>query len=117
MATYTKAKLSGSTNGRGILVGLIATPGTLVHTAVTGTSDLDEIWLYATNETSTAIELALEWGGVTDPNDNITVTIPAESGLYLVSPGLLLQNSLVVRAYADTASGIVMHGFVNRIAA
>lgn len=117
MATYTKNKLSGSTNGKGILVTVIATPGDVIHTAVTGTSDYDEIWTYAVNGGSAANELTLEWGGVTVPNDNITVTIPAKSGLYLVTPGLLLQNSLVVRAFAATASGISIHGFVNRIAA
>ena len=37
MATFTKKKLSGSTDGKPIAVAATATPGTLIHTAVTGT--------------------------------------------------------------------------------
>jgi hypothetical protein len=37
--------------------------------------------------------------------------------LYLVVPGLLLTNSLVLKAFAATASEIVLHGYVNRITA
>ena len=36
MATYSKELLSGSTNGKGILVVETATAGTLLHTAVSG---------------------------------------------------------------------------------
>ena len=46
MATYTKRLLSGSTNGRPIKVAATATPGTTIHTAVTGTTDFDEVWIY-----------------------------------------------------------------------
>ena len=45
MATYSKQKLSDSTNGRNIKVAATATAGTAIHTAVAGASDLDEIWL------------------------------------------------------------------------
>ena len=45
MATYTKLKLSGSTDGKGIKVTQTATPGDIIHTA--HVSALDEIWLYA----------------------------------------------------------------------
>lgn len=115
MATYTKDKLSGSTNGKGIKVVATATAGTIIHTAVSGTTSWDEIWIYAVNTSSSAVKLTLEWGEVTAPDGNIEVTIPAESGLYLVVPGLLLQNSLVLRAFAGTASVLVIHGFVNEI--
>ena len=115
MAVFTKRLLSGSTNGRPILVVATATAGTLMHTAVSGTTDLDEIWLYAVNSDTTNRKLTLEWGGVTVPNDLIEETIPAESGLFLVAPGLLLQNGLIVRAFAATANVVTIHGFVNRI--
>ena len=115
MAIFTKELLSGSTNGRPILVVATATAGTLIHTAVSGTTDLDEITLYAANSDTTDRKLTLEWGGVTDPNDLIEETIPAESGLFLVAPGLLLQNGLIVRAFAATANVVTIHGFVNRI--
>jgi len=115
MATYSKELLSGSTNGKGILVVATATAGTLIHTAVTGTTDIDEIWLYAVNAHSSDIKLTLEWGEATEPTGNIEQTVPSESGLMLLVPGLLLQNGLVVRAFAATASEIVIHGYANKI--
>jgi hypothetical protein len=115
MATYSKQKLSGSTDGKGIKVVQTATAGTTIHTA--HASDLDEIWLYAVNSSSTGVKLTIEWGEATAPDGNIELAIPGESGLYLVIPGLLLSNSLVVKAFAATANVILIHGFVNRITA
>lgn len=117
MATYSKVLLSGSTNGKGILVTATSSTGTTIHTATSGTSNLDEVWLYAVNSSANAVKLTFEWGETTAPNGNIEITIPAESGLYLVVPGLLLQNSLVISAFAATGSVIVIHGFINRITA
>jgi hypothetical protein len=117
MATYSKQLLSGSTNGKGIKVVATATAGTLIHTAIAGTSSEDEIWLYAHNTSATAVKLTLEWGGVASPDDHIEITIGAEgTGLILVAPGILLQNGLVVRAFAGTANVINIFGYVNRIA-
>lgn len=115
MATFTKTLLSGSTNGKAILVSATASPGTDIHTAVAGTSSLDEIWLYAANSSSSDDKLTIEWGETTAPKGNIELTIPGESGLTLIIPGLLLQNSLVIRAFASTANVICIHGYVNRI--
>lgn len=117
MATYSKQLLSGSTNGKAIKVAATATLGTTIHTAVTGTTDYDEIYLYAVNSSASAVKLTLEWGEATAPDGNIEYTVPAEDGLYFVAPGLLLQNSLVVSAFAGTADVITIHGFVNRITA
>ena len=117
MATYAKQLLSGSTNGKGILVVATATAGTTIHTAVSGTSDLDELWVYAVNSSDTDVKLTLEWGEATDPNGNIEQTVPTESGLMLLVPGLLLQNSLVLKAFAGTTNVIVIHGYANRITA
>lgn len=113
MATYAKLKLSGSTDGKGIKVVQTATAGDTIHTA--HATDLDEIWLYCVNSSASTVKLTLEWGEATAPDGNIEVSIPGESGLYLVVPGLLLTNSLVVKAFAATANVLVIHGFVNRI--
>ena len=115
MATYSKELLSASTNGKGILVAATATAGTTIHTAVSGTTDIDEIWLYAVNAHSADIKLTLEWGEATAPTGNIEITVPSEAGLMLLVPGLLLQNGLVVKAFAGTANEIVIHGYVNKI--
>lgn len=115
MATYTKLKLSGSTDGKGIKVVQTATAGDTIHTA--HSSDLDEIWLWAVNSSTADVKLTIEWGEATAPDGNIEVTIPAEGGLILVVPGLILTNSLVVKAFAGTANVVIIHGFVNRITA
>jgi len=114
MATFSKVLLSGSTNGASTLVAATSTPGTTIHTAVSGTSSLDEIWLYADNSSSSTVKLTVEFGGTAE-KDQIELNIPGESGLVLVVPGLLLQNSLVVRAFAGTTNVISISGYVNRI--
>lgn len=115
MATYSKLKLSGSTDGKGIKVVQTATAGTTIHTA--HATDLDEIWLYAVNSSDTARKLTIEWGQADAPDGNIEVTVLPEYGLVLVIPGLLLTNELVVKAFAAAANVIIIHGYVNRITA
>jgi hypothetical protein len=116
MATFSKQLLSGSTNGRAIKIAATATAGTLIHTAVSGTSAEDEIWLYAHNTSASVVKLTLEWGGTTSPDDLIEVNVPVDgTGLILVAPGILLQNGLVVRAFAGTANVLNIFGYVNRI--
>jgi len=117
MATAAKRKLSGSTDGKPIKVVATATLGTTIHTAVAGTTagTFDEVWLYARNSHTADVLLTIEYGGVTDPDMLIEVTIPYDSGLVLVVPGLILQNSLVVTAFAATANVVTISGFVNSI--
>lgn len=117
MASFSKLPLSGSTNGRLIKIVPTATPGTLIHAAIAGSSDLDEIWLWAVNSDTVARKLTLEYGGVASPDDLIELTVPAESGLMLVIPGTLLQNSLILRAFCATANVVMVGGYVNRITA
>ena len=117
MATYSKELLSGSTNGKNIKVAATATAGTTIHTATSGTSNLDEIWLYACNTDSTDRKLTIEYGGATSPDELTEITITAEAGWVLVVPGLLLQNSLVVKAFAAAANVVNINGFVNRVTA
>ncbi len=113
MATFTKLKLSGSTDGKQIKVVATATAGTTIHTA--HATSLDEVWLWAVNSDTTARKLTIEWGEATAPDGNVEVTIPAESGYMLVIPGMVLTNSLVVKAFAATTNVILINGYVNRI--
>jgi hypothetical protein len=118
MATYSKSTLSGSTDGRGILVAATATAGTLIHTGPTVTTSLDELWLYAVNTSASNVKLTVEYGGATAPNDHIEFTVPAEAGLYLIVPGLIIKGNataLTVRAFAATTNVLVIHGYVNKI--
>ena len=120
MATFTKQKLSGSTDGKAIkLTGTDSAGAVTVHTAVAGTTvgTFDEIWLYANNTSASAVKLTVEWGTATAADGNIELTIAAEAGLVLVVPGLILQNAMVVEAFAATADVILLTGFVNAITA
>jgi len=118
MATFSKVLLSGSTDGKAILVSGTGTgSANTIHTAGSGTTNRDEIWIYAVNTSSSNVKLTLEYGETTSPNGHIEVTITAEAGLVCITPGLLLQNSLVVKAFAGTTNVIAIHGFVNRITA
>ena len=55
MATFSKVVLSGGTSGADILVAATATAGTLIHTA--NATALDEIWLWAQNNTTADVVL------------------------------------------------------------
>ncbi len=117
MPNFSKEFFSESTNGRGILVTATATPGTLIHTAVSGTDDMDEVYLYAVNESTSTKLLTIEFGGVTAPDDNIEVKLAGEEGLALIVPGVPINNALEVRAFQQTGSTITIFGWVNRITA
>lgn len=113
MTTYTKEFFSASIYGRNLKVTQTATAGDTIHTA--HATAKDEVYLYATNTGTAAVLLTIEWGGVTNPDDLLKVTIPGQSGDYLVTAGKPLSNSLVVKAFASVANVINISGWVNRI--
>lgn len=119
MATYTKVLLSGSTQGKPIKVAATATAGTTIHATGTSATNIDEVWLYAFNSSTGPVSLTVEYGGVTAPDQNIVITIPATSGLTLVVPGLILLGdgaaAATIKAFAGTANVITISGYVNRI--
>lgn len=110
-----KRVLSGSTDGKPIKVVATSTTGTTIHQAVNSATNMDEVWLYAFNSDSVQRKLTLEWGGTTAPDQNIVQTIPAQSGLYCVAPGLPLRNNLTITAFAETANVVIITGFANRL--
>jgi len=117
MATVVKRKLSGSTDGKPIKVVATATAGTVVHTAVAGTTagTFDEIWIWAFNSDPGVVVLTIEFGGATVPDQNIVISLAPQDGLVLVVPGLILQNAMTVKAFADKANVVTLSGFVNAI--
>jgi hypothetical protein len=118
MATFAKSKLSGSTNGLQIKV-TATTNGTAqtIHTATAsaGANTWDEVWLYAYNDNVTAVMLTILWGGTGEPDNVIRVTLAGQSGRLLICDGMILQNSLIIKAYAAVANKVVIDGFVNSI--
>ena len=120
MPVFSKLHLSGSAGGQPIKVTATATTGNTIHTTGTTTSAIDEVWLYATNTSASAVTLTVEYGGVTNPDNRIILSIPATSGLTLVLPGLTLSGTgsvgRSVTAFAATGSVINILGYVNRVA-
>jgi hypothetical protein len=117
MRELTKVPLSGSTHGQAITVVStdIATDGNTVHTAQASTTDgdCDEVVIEAYNSDTVERTLTLGWGG-TATADLTTHKIPA--GEYLHIRTGILRNGLVVKAAADAASKIFVHGYVVRAA-
>ena len=114
MAAINPILLSGSTSGRQIKTVATATPGTLLHTCVAGSTSFDEVWLYAENTSAASVNLTIELGGVTSPDDLIIVSIPPTIGPVNVLAGIRLNGGVVIRAFAASANVINIHGNVNR---
>jgi hypothetical protein len=119
MATFTKVHLSASTGGQPIKVVATASTGTTIHTTGTSATTIDEVWLYATNTDSVARTLTIEYGGVTNPDNRIILTISAQSGLTIAVAGLILSGTGAVgrsiTAYGSSTNVINLVGYVNRI--
>lgn len=113
MSIFKKEFLSESSNGRPIKVAATATPGTLIHTA--HATAIDEIWLYAVNTSAADVDLTIEFGGATSPDDLIKITVKRNTGLVLVIPGIPQSSGQAVRAFVDNANDVNIVGFVNRI--
>lgn len=119
MATYEKKILSGSTDGRPILVAATASAGTTIHTGSSTSTTIHEVWLYASNPSNAQRTLTIQWGGTTSPNDHFVLFLPPQSGLIVIAPGLILKGNatpLVIRAFADSANQVNISGYVNEIA-
>jgi len=95
-----------------------------IHTASSNATDIDEIWIWACNISAADGKIASNWGSSgTVTNQNI-FTIPADSGLYLIIPGLVLKGNAGVPKIVNVetqnsggggAAGIInMVGYVNR---
>lgn len=107
----TIGKLSGSTNGRGIKIVATATLGTTIHTAAAGTTTWDKMYVYLYNSHTANVEVTLEIGGATDPDDHVVLTVPYDSGKYVALDGDILQNSLVLTAFASVANVVTARGY------
>ncbi len=121
MPTYSKLCFSGTSNSLPLLVSATTNPGTVVHMAVEGTDDWDELWIWAKNageDADSAVSIGILWGGTTEPQCAIWDTISLRAGSKLVIPGWPIQNSLGVSAFCtQSGDSITLFGYVNRIEA
>lgn len=119
MANYTRQLLSGSTNGKPIKIAATAIgSSTTIHTALTGTTGFDEVYVWFNNtDSGLDHQITVAWGGQTDPDHVIqrVITLSKNGIGVLLIPGYVLQNGLICSAFADTANFILATGYVNRI--
>ena len=119
MATISKVKLSGSTDGRPVIVAASSSAGTTIHTGDGTATTYDEIWLWATNFNTSTETLVLEWGGTSASDVMITTINPNET--VLIAPGWVIKGhastALIVKAYSTTANKVNITGYVNQIVA
>lgn len=112
---------SESSGGRGILITATGTAGTTIHYACAGSTNFDEIWLWAMNSHTASIAVTIEFGGVSDPKNLIKKTVPADDGLYCIIPGLPLNNSGTIAGFVGTAtsekSQVAIYGHVHELTA
>jgi len=114
--TYSKDFLSASTNGKQISINLSTQPLTTIHTqpAAFISSSIDEIYLYATNNSTSSATFNLLWGGSSSA-DIISYTLPAQQTRFMVADGKLITNGLSVYGNVSGSGTVVVDGFVNRI--
>jgi hypothetical protein len=119
MATISKVKLSGSTDGRPVIVAANSSAGTTIHTGSGTATTYDEIWLWATNYNTSTETLVIQWGGTAGSDSMITTINPNET--VLVAPGWLIKGNastaLIVKAYSTTANKVNITGYINQIVA
>ena len=119
MATYSKQFLSASTNGKAINITATGVSTTLIHTTTIPTTTTDEVWLYATNATTSDITFNLLYGGTNFTNDILFEgVIEAYAGSVLICPGLIARGDGTTgfSIYGNSSlSGVNVFGYVNRI--
>ena len=114
MSTYARISLSGSTDNQPIAITDTATLGEVIHSC--HATSLDEIYLWACNVHATAVgSLTIEMGQATSKFTYFD--IPANTGLFVVVPGIHMTNSQDVTVFADATGKFIVTGYVNRITA
>ena len=125
MPTFARRVLSGSTDGRPIQIS--GTAGAItIHTGSTSTNTIDDVFAYAQNNYSEALELKIEFG-ITGTDTTIIHPVGARQGAEIVIPGLGLKGRSAagqtvgvflggLNGSASVANGLVqVFGYVNRI--
>lgn len=101
---YTLEHLSYSTGGQPIVINAISSPGTFIHSGVAGTSQKDEIFLYANNTGTGLYNIALQIGDSGAAN-TVFAPVASQDGFTLICPGLPINSGFIIRAYAVSGNG------------
>jgi len=109
---FGEAYVFDSLSGSGTVpISKTSTPGNLVYS--TSTLFKNEFWMYAHNSGVDDRVLTLEFGGVST-TDQFQITIPGQTFLKPVLPGMLLGNGKDLRAFADATDFVTLTGNVHK---
>lgn len=113
MTTFSKVIFTESVLGEPIRISATTSVGDLIHDVVDGYVNMDEVWLYASNTTSTDVIITVQLGDV-QASSEVVQTVAAQS-VSLIIPGIPIQGDGKIRAYAGTTDVINVFGWINRI--
>jgi hypothetical protein len=115
----TRSPISASSSTRGKIIKITATssPGTLLHTVSTVSTDFDYVSIWAWNVDTVNRTLTLEFGGTTADDRIPYIVEPGKPPICLVDRWDLQGNSSadVIRAYATSANQILVKLVVYRV--
>lgn len=107
--------LSASSSGQPIPITRTTSSGDAIHTGVAGTTQKDEVFIYANNTGIYTYPLVLEIGGTGLSNRFYYSIPPQDAGLTLVYPGLPINNSTIIRGFCASGANIIsVNGYVQR---
>lgn len=110
--------LNASTEGLPIEVSATAGGATTIHTMVTGTANVDRLFVWAGNTSTADITLIFEWGASAD---RLKEVVPAKVASFPVLTGQPVWgrsgsvSATVIKAHASTSAVIKLLGYVNRV--
>lgn len=106
---------SGSTNGRMVKVVQTATAGTLLHTCTATANEYDCVTIWAVNNHTAAVDLTIELGGVTSPDDLVIYSgLRSKVGEVKIVDQARLQGGVAVRAFCSVANVVSCRISVDR---
>lgn len=102
--------------GKGILItGNNAGATVVLHQGVDRAS-MRRVWIWVNNvDPGVSHKLYIRWGGTDATMDYIPVQVRPEQGPQVAVPGLLLQDDLLVDAFADTANMLVCYVAISNV--
>lgn len=109
--------LSGQTNGKNIVITATTLGGAqTIHTVAAGTTTLEFLTIEAchVDTANSTTKLTLLMGGTTSPDDVITIDMSHGDGPVMVQDHRLMQNGVVIKAFAQHASHVVVYGYYQR---
>jgi hypothetical protein len=106
---FTIEFLSASNSGEPIQVAAITSPGTIIHSGIAGTTQKDEVFIYAHNTGTGVFPMILEIGS-TGAGNRVSISIAPQDSYQLIYPGIPINNSAIIRGYCTSGANVILAG-------